>query len=147
MRRLPPICQIAILLLAAIVAQAHFDSVIKEYRGIFLGTERSQVHEKLGNPKNEYPNEDNFELSTNESARIFYDDAKKVKAIVVMYSGKVDAAPKANDVVGEPVEARPDGGMYKMVRFEEKGFWVSYVKVAGDNPSVIITVQSMQKAG
>jgi len=147
MRRLPPIGRIAILLLATIAAQAKFDSVIKEYRGIFLGTERSQVHSKLGSPKNEFPGEDNFELSTNETARVFYDDAKKVKAIVVMYSGKVDTAPKANDVVGEPVEARPDGGMYKMVRFEEKGFWVSYVKVAGDNPSVIITVQAMQKAG
>ena len=147
MRRLPPIGRIAILLFATIAAQASFDSVIKEYRGIFLGTERAQVHANLGSPKNEFPGEDNFELSTNETARVFYDDAKKVKAIVVMYSGKVDTAPKANDVVGEPVEARPDGGMYKMVRFEDKGFWVSYVKVAGDNPSVIITVQAMQKAG
>ena len=146
MRRLTPICPIAILLLGALVAHARFDSIINEYRGIFIGSDRSAVHEKLGNPKNEYTGEDGFELSDNEAVRVFYDDAKKVKAIVVTYSGKIDTAPKPNDVVGEAVEARPDGGMYKMVRVEAKGFWVSYVKITGDNPTVIITVQSLPKS-
>ena len=137
---------LTLLVTISIGAAAAFDSVITEYRGIFIGAERSQVHQKLGDPKNEFAGEDNFEFSDGESARVFYDDAKKVKAIVVTYTGKIDAAPKPNDVVGEPVEARPDGGMYKMVRLQDKGFWVSYVKVAGDTPSVIITVQSMPKS-
>ena len=123
---------IAIVLLAAFIAQAHFNSIIKDYRGIFLGAERSQVRAKLGDPKNEYPEEDNFEPSATESARVFYDEAKKVKAIVITYTGNMDAAPKPKDVIGEPIEPRPDGGMYKMVRVEDKGFWVSYVKTAGD---------------
>ena len=145
MRKL--ISSLSILLLSATLGLAiAFDSVIKEYKGIFLGTERDQVRQKLGDPKDEFPAEDSFEFSGDESVRVFYDDAKKVKAIVVTYSGKMEAAPKPNDVVGEAVEARPDGGMYKMVRFEEKGFWVSYVKIAGDHPSVIITVQSMPKS-
>jgi len=86
----------------------------------------------------------NFDLSETESSRVFYDDAKKVKAIVITYSGKLDTAPKPNDVIGEPIEPRPDGGMYKMVRVEDKGFWVSYVRTAGDNPSVMITVQALK---
>lgn len=142
MRKLPFLFLLASLLTQTILA----DSIIKEYRGVFIGTERSQVHAKLGNPKNEFAGEDGFEISDNETARVFYDEAKKVKAIVVTFSGKIDTAPKPRDVVGEPVEPRPDGGMYKMVRVEEKGFWVSYVKIAGDNPSIIITVQSMPKA-
>jgi len=141
MRKLPFLFLLASLLTQTVLA----DSIIKEYRGVFIGTERAQVHAKLGNPKNEFAGEDGFEISESESARVFYDDAKKVKAIVVTYSGKIDTAPKPNDIVGESVEAGPDGGMYKMVRVADKGFWVSYVKIAGDNPSIIITVQSMPK--
>lgn len=146
MRTQTPILTIAIVLLAAFIAQGHFDSIIKEYRGVFIGTDRDQVHQKLGKPKNEYAGEDDFDVSETESVRVFFDDAKKVKAIVITYSGKLDAAPKPNDVIGEPIEPRPDGGMYKMVRVEDKGFWVSYVKTAGDNPSVMITVQSLGKS-
>ena len=146
MRTQTPILTIAIVLLAAFIAQAHADSIIKEYRGVFIGTDRDQVHQKLGKPKNEYPGEDDFDVSETESVRVFFDDAKKVKAIVITYSGKLDAAPKPNDVIGEPIEPRPDGGMYKMVRVEDKGFWVSYVKTAGENPSVMITVQSLGKS-
>ena len=146
MRTQTPILTIAIVLLAAFIAHAHVDSIIKEYRGVFIGTDRDQVHQKLGKPKNEYPGEDDFDVSETESVRVFFDDAKKVKAIVITYSGKLDAAPKPNDVIGEPIEPRPDGGMYKMVRVEDKGFWVSYVKTAGENPSVMITVQSLGKS-
>jgi hypothetical protein len=144
MRRLTPIGPIAILLLSALVGQAYITAVIKDYRGVFVGTDRDQVHQKLGKPKDESPAEDDFEFSENESVRVFYDDAKKVKALVIAYSGKLDTAPKPVDVIGEAIEPRPDGGMYKMVRFEDRGFWVSYVKTAGDNPSVMITVQSLK---
>jgi hypothetical protein len=146
MRTPTPMRTIVIVLLAAFIAQARFDSIIKEYRGVFIGTDRDQVHQKLGKPKNEYPGEDDFDVSETESVRVFFDDAKKVKAIVITYTGKLDAAPKPKDVIGESIEARPDGGMYKMVRVEDKGFWVSYVKTAGDNPSVMITVQSLGKS-
>ena len=146
MRRLTPIGPVAIILLAAFVAQARFDSLIQEYRGIFVGTDRDQVHQKLGKPKDESAGEDDFEISADETVRVFYDDAKKVKAIVITYTGKLDAAPKPKDVIGESIEPRSDGGMYKMVRVEDKGFWVSYVKTAGDNPSVMITVQALPKS-
>lgn len=144
MRRISLILATVLLVVLSSSAQAS-DSVINDYRGVFLGTERDQVRQKLGGPEDEFPAEDIFKISNNESVRVFYDDAKKVKAIVVTYSGAIDSAPKPNDVLGEPVEARPDGGMYKLVRFEDKGFWVSYVKIAGDAPSVIITVQSLPK--
>lgn len=147
MRTPTPVLTIAIVFLAAFIAHAHFDSIIKEYRGVFIGTDRAEVHQKLGKPTHEYSGEDDFDLSETESVRVFFDEGKKVKAIVITYSGKLDAAPKPKDVIGESIEPRPDGGMYKMVRVEDKGFWVSYVKTAGENPSVMITVQSLQKAG
>jgi hypothetical protein len=143
MRRLTPIGPVAILLLTALVAQAQINTLIKDYRGVFVGTERDQVHQKLGKPKDESPGEDDFELSDDETVRVFYDEAKKVKALVITYSGKLDTVPKPIDVIGEAIEPRADGGMYKMVRVEDKGFWVSYVKTTGDNPSVMITVQAL----
>jgi len=146
MRTPNPILTIVIVLLASFISHAHFDSIIKDYRGVFIGTDRDQVHQKLGKPKNEYPGEDNFDLSETESVRVFFDEAKKVKAIVITFTGKLDAVPKPNEVLGESIEPRPDGGMYKMVRVEDKGFWVSYVKTAGDKPSVMITVQSLGKS-
>lgn len=145
MRRLTPIGPIAILLLSALLAQAHIDSIIKEYRGVFIGTDRDQVHQKLGKPKDQSSGEDEFDVSETESARVFYDDAKKVKALLITYKGKLDTAPKPADVIGEKIEPGPDGGMYKMVRLEGKGFWVSYLKTTGKEPSVMITVHALTK--
>lgn len=144
MRRLFSIL-VAVIFVALTSLALPLDAVIKEYRGVFLGSERAQVRQKLGDPKDEFPAEDSFELSENESVRVFYDDSKKVKAMVVTYSGKLELAPKPNDVLGEGIEPQPDGGIYKLVRFEDKGFWVSYMKMSGDNPSIIITVQSLPK--
>ena len=145
MRRLPFLLALSLFLVPLVYAFAP-DSLIAEYRGIFIGDTRDEVHQKLGKPEHEYADEDNFELSESESARVFYDADKKVKAIVVTYSGQIDSAPKPNVVVGQTVEAGPDGGIYKMVRAQDKGFWVSYVKSAGDSPSVIITVQALPKS-
>ena len=130
--------------LAVIGEAARWDSIIAEYRGVFIGTARDQVLEKLGKPENEFPGEDDFNVSDTETVRVFYDEGKKVKAIVITFSGKLDTAPKPSDVLGETAEPKPDGGIYKMVRVEDKGFWVSYVKTAGDNPSVMITVQALK---
>ena len=143
MRKLILIFTIA-LSFAAVSEAARRDSIIAEYRGVFIGTAREQVHAKLGKPENEFTGEDDFKVSETETVRVFYNEAKNVKAIVITYTGALDAAPKPKDVIGEPIEPRPDGGMYKMVRVEEKGFWVSYVKTSGDNASVMITVQALK---
>ena len=145
MRRLPFLLALA-LLLVPLVHAFTLDSLITEYRGIFIGDTRDEVHQKLGKPKHEYADEDNFELSESETARVFFDADKKVKAIVITYAGKIDAAPKPNNVVGEAIKPNADGGMYKMVRAQDKGFWVSYVKSSGDSPSVTITVQALPKS-
>ena len=145
MRRLPFLLALTVLLVPLVYAYA-LDSLITEYRGIFIGATRDEVHQKLGKPKHEFADEDNFELSESETARVFFDADKKVKAIVVTYTGKIDSAPKPNNVVGESIKPGADGGMYKMVRAQDKGFWVSYVKSSGDSPSVIITVQALPKA-
>jgi hypothetical protein len=38
---------------------------------------------------------------------------------------------------------KPDGSMYKLVRYEQLGFWVSYNRTASD--SVVIVTITLQK--
>jgi hypothetical protein len=42
-----------------------------------------------------------------------------------------------------PVEAKPDGTLYKLVQYPEAGYWVAYSRTAGDAPFTIITMQAM----
>ena len=46
---------------------------------------------------------------------------------------------------GKDDEAKPDGGMFKVVQYPKFGFWVSYVRTGGDDPMVIVTIQKMPK--
>ena len=114
-----------------------------EYKGVILGMAADEARLKLGVPKDKSDAQDYFEFSANESAQVYYDDAHKVTAITVTYTGKLDAAPTAKAVFGEDVEAKPDGGIFKMVRYPKAGFWISYNKTGGDDPLVMIAMQKM----
>ncbi len=131
------------LLLITVQVIAQDKPVYTGYRGIQIGTTADDVRAKLGKPEDESATEDYFEFSGDESARVLYDDNRLVRAISITYAGKLAGAPGAKDVLGSEVQARPDGGMYKMLQYPTEGFWVSYVKTAGDQPMVIITLQKM----
>ncbi len=115
--------------------------VFTSYRGVKLGMTSDEVREKLGRSKDQSDGEDSFEPADNETARIFYDEEKRVRAISIMYSGDLSKAPSPKEVVGSTIPAREDGGMFKRVEYPDDGFWVSYVKLAGDSPMVMITMQ------
>lgn len=119
------------------------DLVFKAYRGVKIGMTAAEARTTLGNPKEKSDTEDLFEPADDEEARVFYDGNGKVRAISVMYTGDISKAPKPKAVVGEDVPARADGGMFKRVEYEKQGYWVSYVKVAGDSPMIIITMQAI----
>jgi len=57
--------------------------------------------------------------------------------------GEGGNAPDAKSVLGEDVEAKADGSMYKLVRYPEAGYWVSYSRTAGNSPLVIVTMQKI----
>jgi hypothetical protein len=44
-------------------------------------------------------------------------------------------------VIGSDVEVKPDGSIYKVVRYDSLGLWVYYNRTAGDAPIVTITLQ------
>ncbi|MER3431819.1 MAG: hypothetical protein C4325_04890 [Blastocatellia bacterium] len=116
------------------------------YRSVTLGMTKDAVRNKLGKPKNEFTDEDDFEISDSEFARVFYTANSTVRAIVITYTGDLSKAPNPKSVVGEAVEVTAEGNAYKMVRFPEAGYWASYLRMGGDKPSITITLHYLPKS-
>ncbi|MCM3900928.1 MAG: hypothetical protein ND866_04415 [Pyrinomonadaceae bacterium] len=115
----------------------------KEYRGVLLGMTTEEARAKLGEPTLKRDDQDFFVFSEKETAQIAYDAAHRVVTISIDYLAGL-GAPDYRTVVGADLEVRADGSMYKLVRHESEGFWVSYNKSAGDVPIVTITFQQLQ---
>jgi hypothetical protein len=113
-----------------------------EYKGVRLGMTAEEVRTKLGNPAFMDKELGYFVFSETETVQIGYDAAGKVKIISVDYlNGTGAPAPRA--VVGAELETREDGSLYKVVYYENQGFWVSYSRIAGPVIIVTITIQKM----
>jgi hypothetical protein len=113
-----------------------------EYKGVRLGMTAEEVRTKLGNPAFMDKELGYFVLSETETVQIGYDAAGKVKIISVDYlNGTGAPAPRA--VVGAELETRENGSLYKVVYYENQGFWVSYSRTAGPVIIVTITIQKM----
>ena len=113
------------------------------YKGVEIGTAAADVRKKLGTPKDAADRHEDFVFSETESAQVYYDADNKVMAIAITYIGKLEKAPTAKAVFGEDVEAKPDGGVFKMERYPKAGFWISYTRTGGDDPLIMIAIQKM----
>jgi len=111
-----------------------------EYRGVRIGMTASEVRAKLGEPMQKADDGDFYAFSEKETAQVAYDVAHIVKTISVDYIGGV-GAPDYKAVVGADVDVKPDGAIYKVVRYDALGLWVYYNRTAGDAPIVTITLQ------
>lgn len=114
-----------------------------DFRGVTLGMTATDVRAKLGNPVLKDDELDYFVFSDSLSAQVAYDSSHKAKVISVDYAGGA-GAPDYRAVVGPQLTTREDGSIYGMVRYESRGFWVSYNRTAG--PVVIVTI-TIQKIG
>lgn len=116
--------------------------VFTNYRKVEIGMDASSVDDILGKPESEYPDRIFFEISNAEDVQIAIGPDKKVTAVVVSFAeGK--GAPDFSTVFGEGVEPdrRPDGTIYKMVRYPDAGYWVSYYAAAGDKGNVTLMMR------
>lgn len=114
-----------------------------EYRGVPIGTATDDLRKKLGPPKDKSDAQDFYSFSDSESAQFYYDDAHRVTAIMITYSGDLKNAPTPKDVFGEDVPAKPDGGVSKMVRYPKAGYWISYNRGSGNDAFLSIAIQKM----
>jgi hypothetical protein len=116
-----------------------------EYKGVRLGMTDQEVHAKLG-PALKIDDQDFYVFSDTETAQIAYDASRKVTAISVDYVGGV-GAPDYKNVVGPSIDIRPDGSMYKIVHYDQLGFWVSYNRTGRNSAvsTVSITIQRLPR--
>ena len=119
--------------------------VWQSYKGVTIGMTDSQVREKLGSPKSEDDTGFFYMPSETETVQVLLDPAKKVRTISVVYSADHTKSPTFAEVFGKTAEAqpKPDGSIYKLVRFEDAGYWVSYSRTAGDKAMVIVMIQKL----
>jgi len=115
----------------------------REYRGVRLGMTAAEARAKLGEPAMKSDEQDFYVVSSTETAQFAY-TAQKVVMISIDYTGGV-GAPDQRSVVGEGLLLeRPDGSLFRMVRYDSERFWVSYNKSASVVPVVTITIGAMK---
>lgn len=113
-----------------------------DYKGVRLGMSPQEVREKLGSPAMRDSEMDYFVFSDSEAAQVVYDAESKVKLISVDYQEGA-GAPAPAAVVGAELERRADGSLYRIVRYNQQRFWVSYSRTSVPPVMVTITIQKM----
>jgi outer membrane protein assembly factor BamE (lipoprotein component of BamABCDE complex) len=119
------------------------EPLMREYKGVRIGMPAEEARKKLGEPSETAGRQDFFVISNSESAQVFYDAQRKVLAVSVNYLGDISGAPSPEKVFGSPAEAKPDGSVYKMVRYQRAGYFVVYTRTSGDDPLVNVTMQKI----
>ncbi len=118
--------------------------IFQEYRTVRIGMTTDEVRKKLNNPSDKSDEQDFFVFSDNETAQVFYDKTHKVFAISVNFLNGAQNMPTPKGVLGAELAAKPDGSMYKMVRYPKAGYWVSFSRTAGDSPLTTVTLQKIE---
>lgn len=115
------------------------------YKEIKIGTTADEVRAKLGKATAEDKEGFFYTFSDTESAQIVLDGEQKVRLIAVMYSKDHPTQPKFVDVFGktEHAEPKPDGAIYKMIRYTDAGYWVAYNRLGGETALVTVTIQKL----
>ena len=60
------------------------------------------------------------------------------------FGGGDNSASMRAAALGEGLEARADGSMYKMTPYPRAGYRVAYSRTGGEQPMVIVTMQKSQ---
>lgn len=115
-----------------------------DFRGVRIGTTADEARKKLGNPRDKSAEQDLYIYNETQVVQVFYDKASAVSAISIDYMTGSTGVPSSKDVLGTDTEAKPDGSMYKMIRYPKAGYWVSYSRTAGNEPTITVTIQKIE---
>lgn len=114
-----------------------------QFRGVKIGMATEDARKKLGSPREKSPEQDFYVFNDNEAVQIYYDKGA-VSAISIDYMNGANSIPSAKDVLGSDADAKADGSIHKVVRYPKAGYWVSYSRTAGNEPTITVTMQKIQ---
>jgi hypothetical protein len=114
-----------------------------QFRGVKIGMATDEARKKLGSPKEKSPEQDFYLFNDNEAVQIYYEKGT-VSAIAIDYMSGSNGVPTPKAVLGAEAEAKADGSIHKVVRYPKAGYWVSYSRTAGNEPTITITMQKIQ---
>lgn len=130
---------------AAAHAAAEDESpLFHNYRGVQLGMTSDEARKLLGEPKDKGDEQDFFIFDETETAQIVYDKTHKVITISADFMTASNSVLTAKQVFGADIEAKPDGSVYRMVRYPKAGYWLSYNRTSGTSPLTTVTLQKIQ---
>lgn len=115
-----------------------------DFKGVRIGMTAEEARKKLGSPRDKSAEQDLYVYNDTQAVQVFYDKASAVMAISIDYMNGASGIPTAKDVLGTDTETKPDGSKYKMVRYPKAGYWVSYSRTAGNEPTITITMQKIE---
>lgn len=144
-------CVVILLLLTASTAAAQGskgsiatpDENGFQFRGVKIGMATEEARKKLGSPKEKSAEQDFYLFNDNEAVQIYYEKGA-VSAIAIDYMTGANGIPSAKAVLGTEADAKADGSIHKVVRYPKAGYWVSYSRTAGAEPTTTITMQKIQ---
>lgn len=114
-----------------------------QFRGLKIGMVTDEARKKLGAPKEKSPEQDFYVFNDNEAVQVYYVKGA-VSAVSIDYMTGASGIPTPKDVFGAEAEAKADGSIFKMVRYPKAGYWVSYSRTAGNEPTITVTMQKIQ---
>jgi hypothetical protein len=125
------------------VGEPENQPVYTDFKGVRIGMSADDSRKKLGNPRDKSPEQDFYIFNDTQTVQVFFDKAGAVTAISIDFMNGASSIPSAKEVLGIEAEKKPDGSVYKMLRYPKAGYWVSYSKTAGDSPTITITMQKI----
>ena len=115
-----------------------------DFRGVHIGMPAEEARKKLGNPREKSAEQDFYLFNDSQAVQIFYDKAGTVTAVSIDFMSGANSIPSCKDVLGAEAQAKPDGPVYKLLRYPKAGYWVSYSRTAGNSPTITITMQKIE---
>jgi hypothetical protein len=120
------------------------EPAFSDFKGVRIGSSTDEARKKLGSPREKSDDQDFYVFNDNQAVQVFYDKTAKVSAISIDYMSGASGIPSPKDVLGTDADKKPDGSLYKMVRYPKAGYWVSYSRTAGDSPTTTVTIQKIE---
>jgi hypothetical protein len=115
-----------------------------DFKGVRIGMLAEEARKKLGTPRDKAADQDFYLFNDNQAIQVFYDKKGSVSAISVDFMSGASGIPVPKDVLGTTCEAKADGSIYKMIRYPKAGYWVSYSRTSGAEPTITITMQKIE---